>query len=198
MYDSRERYFHPTAEIHADTKIGNGTQIWNLVQLRVGCEIGENCNLGKGVYIDCGVKIGNNVKIQNGVSVYQGITIEDDVFVGPHVVFSNDKYPRSFNKEWKIVPTLIKKGASLGAGSIILCGLTIGKYSMIGLGCVVIKDAPNYGLVVGNPGKLVAFVCECAKRLETQEIQKEYVLMKCCDCDRIITISRDDYLLLKE
>lgn len=102
-------YVHPTAVIEEDVEIGEGTRIWHFVHVRKGARIGKNCNIGKDVYIDAGVRIGNNVKIQNFVSVYRGVTLEDDVFVGPHATFTNDIYPRSFNIDWEIVPTLVKR-----------------------------------------------------------------------------------------
>lgn len=113
------------------------------------------------VYIDVGVEIGNNVKIQNGVSVYRGVKVEDDVFLGPHMTFTNDLYPRAFNEDWELVPTLVKKGASIGAHATIVCSVTIGEYAMVGAGAVVTKDVPPFGLVFGNPARLKGFVCYC-------------------------------------
>lgn len=152
---------HPTAEVSLKAKIGQGTLIWHQAQVREGVVIGKNCILGKGVYIDFDVKIGNNVKIQNYVSVYHGATIEDGVFLGPYVCITNDKYPRAINpngslkkeSDWEVGKTLIKQGASLGAGSIILPGITIGKWAMVGAGSVVTKDIPDFGLVYGSPAK---------------------------------------------
>lgn len=156
-------YFkHPTAEVSERAKIGKNTKIWHYVQIREGAEIGENCIIGKGVYIDFDVKIGNNVKIQNGVDVYHGVTIEDGVFIGPHVCFTNDKIPRAIdergnlksNNDWEVGRILVKKGASIGAGSVILPDITIGEYAMVGAGSVVTKDVPVFALVYGNPAKL--------------------------------------------
>ncbi len=156
-------YFkHPTAEVSDKAKIGENTKIWHYVQVREGAQIGENCILGKGVYIDFDVKIGNNVKIQNGVDIYHGVTIEDGVFIGPHVCFTNDKNPRAIDErgklkgtdDWMMGKTLIKKGASIGAATVILPNVTIGEYAMIGAGSVVTKDVPDYGLVFGNPAIL--------------------------------------------
>src|SRR3989338_5798588 len=141
-------YIHPTSEVSPRAKIGHNTKIWHQAQIREDAKIGKNCNISKCVYIDFGVKIGNNVKIQNHVSVYHGVIIEDDVFIGPSAIFTNDLYPRAFiwNEE-RLVKTRVKKGASIGANSTIICGITIGKYSMIGAGSVVTKDVPDYALV---------------------------------------------------
>jgi len=146
-------FIHPSAEVHGRTVIGDGTKIWNLVQVREDVTIGDECILSKDVYVDAGVIIGDRCKIQNGVSVYSGVTLESDVFIGPHATLTNDKVPRAFNRYWKIVPTLIKQGASIGANATIVCGVTIGEYAMIAAGSVVTKDVEPYSLVVGNPAR---------------------------------------------
>lgn len=185
MSESTKKYYvHPTAIIEEDVEIGEGTRIWHFVHVRRGARIGRNCNIGKDVYIDAGVKIGNNVKIQNFVSVYRGVTLEDDVFVGPHATFTNDIYPRSFSAEWEVIPTIVKKGASIGANATIICGVTIGEYAMVGAGAVVTKDVPPHGLVVGNPAKLVGFVCFCGKPLKEKEKAREEVNAVVYRCER--------------
>jgi len=167
-------YFrHPTAEVSDKAKIGRRTKIWHYVQIREGAKIGSNCILGKNVYVDASVRIGNNCKIQNNVSIFHGVTVEDGVFVGPHVCFSNDKYPRAINEdgtlktadEWEISKTLVKEGASIGANSIILPGIIIGKYAMIGAGSVVTKNVPNFSLVYGNPAKSYGKVDKSGKKI---------------------------------
>jgi len=183
-------FIHPTAEVSPSAKVGEGTKIWNQAQVREGASIGKNCILGKCVYVDKNVKIGNNVKLENIVSVYQGVTIEDDVFVGPHSTFTNDMYPRSLNKKWKIVPTLVKKGASIGANSTILCGVIIGKHAITGIGSVVTKDIPDYGLVYGNPARLKGFVCICGSKLKKIGTDKDYILTKCEKCGKKIKIEK--------
>jgi len=152
------RFNHPTAEIHKNCKIGKETKIWNEAQIREDVEIGFNCIIGKGVYIDKGVKIGNNVKIQNYVSVYSGVEIEDNVFIGPNATFVNDLYPRSISPDWKITPTKLKYGCSIGANATIICGVTIGIFSMVGAGAVATKDVSPYSLVVGNPARFLKFI----------------------------------------
>ena len=158
---------HHTAEVSPKAQIGEGTLIWNHSQIR-DAVIGKSCIIGKDVYIDSGVIIGDNVKIQNGVSLYNGITLEDGVFCGPHCVFTNDKYPRAVNSDgtlkdqgdWIISKTLICKGASIGAGAVIICGITIGEWAMIGAGSVVTKDVRKYTLVYGNPAKFRNYINE--------------------------------------
>ena len=174
-------YIHETAEVSPEAKIGEGTKIWHQSQVRERAVIGENCILGKGVYIDFGVKIGSSVKIQNYVSVFHGVTIEDGVFLGPNVCLSNDKYPRAVNpdgslkkdSDWKVSEVLVKKGASIGAGAVVLPGITVGRWAMVGAGSVVTKDVPSHGLVYGNPAKLKGFVCKCGKRVETDLVCDE-------------------------
>jgi UDP-2-acetamido-3-amino-2,3-dideoxy-glucuronate N-acetyltransferase len=157
---------HETAEVSKKAIIGDGTKIWNHAQVREGARIGERCVIGKNAYIDAGVTIGSGVKIQNNVNVYAGVTIEDDVFLGPSMTFTNDLYPRAFSKDWQITPTRVKKGASIGAGAVIVCGVTIGEYAMVGAGAVVTKDIPPYILAVGNPARIIGRVCCCGRRLE--------------------------------
>ncbi len=157
-------FAHPSAEIDKESEIGKGTKIWHQAQIMPGANIGEECNLGKSVYIDSGVKIGSRVKIQNGVSVYKGVTIESDCFLGPHMVFTNDLFPRSFNEDFEIIPTLVKEGASIGANATIICGVTLNEYCMVGSGSVVTKDVPAFTLVVGNPARPISMVCRCGKK----------------------------------
>jgi UDP-2-acetamido-3-amino-2,3-dideoxy-glucuronate N-acetyltransferase len=167
-------YVHPTAEVSSDAELGEGTKIWNHAQIRPTARIGANCVIGKGTYIDAHVVVGNNCKIQNYVSVFDGVTLEDGVFVGPHVCFTNDMQPRAINRDgslkaatdWVLVPTLIKQGAALGANSTIRCGITIGDWAMVGSGSVVTKDVPDHALVVGNPARIIGWVCACGTKLD--------------------------------
>ena len=193
-----EYFVHETAEISKGAKIGKNTKIWHQSQVREEAEIGENCIISKCVYIDFGVKIGNNVKIQNGVSVYHGVIIEDEVFLGPHMTFTNDLYPRAFNSNWKCVNTLVKRGASIGANATIICGIIIGEYAMVGSGAVVTKNVPAYGLVFGNPAKLKGFVCKCGKKKKKIKEVANEVFMECTVCKTKFYINKEDYLLLGE
>ena len=188
---------HPTAIVESDN-IADGTKIWHFVHVREGAKIGKNCIVGKSAYIDIDVEIGNGVKIQNFVSVYKGVRIEDDVFVGPSVTFTNDLYPRAFRwDEGKITPTLVKKGASIGANSTVICGVTIGAYAMIGAGSVVTKDVPDYGFVFGIPAHLKGFVCQCGMKLQYKDKDKEKngekVILKCLHCDKELEIDYETY-----
>ncbi|MHC4617116.1 MAG: acyltransferase [Planctomycetota bacterium] len=192
---------HSTAEVSPKAEIGSGTSIWNQAQIREGATIGENCILGKDVYIDVGVYIGNCVKIQNGVSVFHGVTIEDGVFVGPHVCFTNDKYPRAINpdgslkssNDWQVSQTRIKYGAALGACSVILPGIMVGKWAVVGAGAVVTCDVPAYGLVVGHPAQLKGFVCPCGGRLQKTGRGDKGILSQCALCGAEIDISEADW-----
>jgi acetyltransferase-like isoleucine patch superfamily enzyme len=152
------RFVHRTADVDPSASIGEGTKIWNNVQIREGAVIGRDCIVGKSVYIDHTVIIGDRVKIQNGVSVYHGVTIEDDVFLGPHMTFTNDLYPRAFDPDWHVVPTAVRRGASIGANVTIVCGVELGSYSMVGAGAVVTRDVPPHALVIGNPARIGGFV----------------------------------------
>jgi UDP-2-acetamido-3-amino-2,3-dideoxy-glucuronate N-acetyltransferase len=165
---------HPTAEVSAQARIGAGTCIWHHAQIRENAVIGTNCIIGKNVYIDFGVQIGNNVKIQNNVLVYHGLTIEDGVFLGPQVCLTNDRFPRAITPDgrlkgaddWEVSPTLIRYGASIGASSTILAGVTVGRFAMVGAGAVVTHSVPDHGLVLGVPARLVGYVCQCGRPME--------------------------------
>lgn len=183
-----DTFIHQSAEIAGSVSIGNGTKIWNHTQIRENTSIGKNCVIGKGVFIDRNVAIGKNVKIQNYVSVYNGVLIEDDVLLGPNCTFTNDLYPRSFNKDWIVTPTLIKKGASIGANSTILCGVTIGPYSMIGIGSTVTNDTLPHSLMVGNPARLKNFICRCGYGLHQMSYDNDIIIFKCNRCQRNLTI----------
>ena len=171
-------FIHPTAEVSDDATIYRGTAIWNQVQIREAVSIGMKCNLGKDVYVDVGVKIGNNVKIQNGVSVFRGVEIEDDVFLGPHMAFTNDMYPRAWIVDFELQNTLIKKGASVGASATVICGVTIGEYAMIGAGTVVTRDVPPFALMMGCPARLRGFVGKSGQKLDeiVQEDENHVIL----------------------
>jgi UDP-2-acetamido-3-amino-2,3-dideoxy-glucuronate N-acetyltransferase len=158
-------YIHPSANVSDKALIGEGTKVWINVQIRENARIGVGCILSKDVYVDHGVRIGDRCKIQNSVSVYNGVNIGDDVFVGPNVSFTNDRVPRAFNTDWLITETKVETGASLGANSTIVCGITIGEYAMVAAGSVVTKDVPPYTLVMGNPARLVGKIDKTGNRI---------------------------------
>lgn len=165
-----EFYAHPTAVIDPGAKIGKGTQIWHFSHLMKSCTVGENCKIGQNVYIDVNATIGKRVKIQNNVSVYNGVIIEDDVFLGPSMVFTNVINPRSFiERKKKFMKTLVRKGATVGANATIICGVEIGAYAMIGAGAVVTKNVLPYALVKGNPARQSGWVSEAGYKLKFNE-----------------------------
>ena len=165
-------YFaHETAVIDSDCNIGEGTNIWHFSHVMSKCVIGENCNLGQNVVISPEVIIGNNVKVQNNVSIYTGVICEDDVFLGPSMVFTNIINPRSaIKRKDQYKKTLVKKGASIGANATIICGIDIGEYALIGAGSVVLKDIAAYALVVGNPSRQIGWVSEYGHKLNFNEL----------------------------
>jgi UDP-2-acetamido-3-amino-2,3-dideoxy-glucuronate N-acetyltransferase len=163
----QEYFAHPTAVIDEGCRIGAGTKIWHFTHIMQNSILGEKCNLGQNVVISSGVILGRNVKIQNNVSVYTGVVCEDDVFLGPSMVFTNILNPRSaVIRREQYVKTLVKKGASIGANATVICGHTIGEYALIGAGAVVTKDVPAYALVVGNPARQTGWVSEYGHRLK--------------------------------
>ena len=162
-----EYFAHETAVIDADCSIGKGTKIWHFSHIMSNCIIGENCNLGQNVVISPEVVLGNNVKVQNNVSIYTGVICEDDVFLGPSMVFTNVINPRSaVNRKNEYLKTRVKKGATIGANATIVCGNTIGEFAFIGAGAVVTKEVLPYALVVGNPSKQIGWVSEFGHKLE--------------------------------
>ncbi|MCA9833928.1 MAG: N-acetyltransferase [Thermomicrobiales bacterium] len=185
---------HPTADVADAAIIGEGTSIWHECQVRERARIGTGCILGKDVYVDFDVVIGDNCKLQNRASVYHGTSLGDGVFVGPHVVFTNDKLPRAINPDgsrksdddWEVGPIQVGTGASLGASSVILPGVTIGTFALIGSGSVVTKDVPDYGIVVGNPARFIGYACACGHRLQGSE-----AVYECEHCGRLYCMEGD-------
>lgn len=177
-------YIAPSAAVDPSARIGSGSQVWHFAQIRENAVIGRDCLICTGAYIGVGVRLGDNVKVENGAVLFKGVTVEDDVFIGPHVVFTNDKYPRSFVDDWKLVKTYVERGVSIGANSTILCGITIGEYAMIGSGSVVTKDVPAHSLVYGSPAEIVGVVCKFGhpdRSLKPDELRKG---MRCEKCGR--------------
>lgn len=160
-------YFHPTAVIDEGCSIGEGTKIWHFSHLMTGCTIGLNCVIGQNVMVASNVVLGNNVKVQNNVSIYEGVICEDDVFLGPSMVFTNVINPRSaISRKDSFKQTIVRKGATIGANATIICGNEIGRYAMVGAGAVVSKPVGDYALVVGNPAQQRGWVSEFGHRLE--------------------------------
>jgi UDP-2-acetamido-3-amino-2,3-dideoxy-glucuronate N-acetyltransferase len=173
---------HESSYVDEDVEIGDGTCIWHFCHLMRGSRIGRRCRIGQNVVIGPRVSIGNNVKIQNNVSVYEGVTLEDDVFCGPSMVFTNIATPRSAfprNASEDCLPTLVRRGASIGANATIVCGHTIGEHAMIGAGAVVTKDVPSHAVVVGNPARQLGWACECGSVLSF--VRRE---AQCIECGR--------------
>jgi UDP-2-acetamido-3-amino-2,3-dideoxy-glucuronate N-acetyltransferase len=161
---------HESAFIDDDVEIGAGTTIWHISHVLKNSRIGRNCRIGQNVVIGPNVSIGNGVKIQNNVSVYEGVTLEDDVFCGPSMVFTNVYNPRSeIRRMDELRPTLVRRGATLGANCTIVCGVTIGQYAFVGAGAVIVKDVPDFALVVGNPGRIIGWMCACGNRIDFVE-----------------------------
>jgi UDP-2-acetamido-3-amino-2,3-dideoxy-glucuronate N-acetyltransferase len=195
---------HPTAEVSPSATIGPDTKIWHYAQVRERAKIGRNCIVGKGVYVDAEVVIGDNVKIQNGANIYHGVTIEDGVFVGPRVCFTNDMFPRAIapdgtlktDVDWEVGRTLVRYGASLGAGAIVLPDVIVGRFALVGAGAVVTKSVPDHGLVLGNPARLVGYVCHCGRRLLERTRRGGTLLMGCpaCGMNFELEVLGDSYL----
>ena len=159
-----EYYVHPSSLVET-TNVGAGTTVWAFVHLLPGVVVGKNCNICDHCFAESGVVLGNNVTLKCGVYLWHGTTLEDDVFVGPNVVFTNDVHPRSKNQNYTVLPVVIRQGASLGANSTILAGTMVGRYALIGIGSVVTRDVPDYALVYGNPAKQHGWVDETGEKL---------------------------------
>jgi UDP-2-acetamido-3-amino-2,3-dideoxy-glucuronate N-acetyltransferase len=179
--------YHKSSYIDENPDIGDGTTIWHFCHILSNAKIGSKCTLGQNVSIASRSIVGNNVKIQNNVSVYDGVVIEDDVFCGPSIVFTNISTPRSFVKRrMEFKETRIKKGSSIGANATIVCGVTVGEYSLIGAGAVVAKDVPAYALMVGVPAKQIGWVCYCGATLDEE--------LKCNCCKKKYKLNKNKKL----
>lgn len=191
---SNNIFIHDTAEVSPKSQIGEGTKIWNQAQVRENSILGSNTIISKNCYVDFEVNIGSNVKIQNNVSVFHGVTIEDDVFVGPHVAFTNDFRPRAVADNWQVVPTLVEKGASIGANSTIVCGITIGRCAMIAAGSVVTRNVPAHVLVAGNPAKPIAYVYTDGSKVMPEHfagVEGEQLLYTCPNSGETIALAKE-------
>jgi len=166
MTEQKKYFAHPSAIIDEGCKIGDGTKIWHFSHIMPNCEIGDNCNIGQNVVVSPEVILGNNVKVQNNVSIYTGVECEDDVFLGPSMVFTNVINPRSaVNRKHQYLKTLVKKGASIGANATLICGIEIGRFAFIGAGAVVTKTVADYALVLGNPAQQTGWMSEYGHKL---------------------------------
>lgn len=172
-------FVHALAVVET-AEIGNGTRVWGFAHVMKGARVGEDCNLGEHVFVESGAMLGNRVTVKNGISVWDKVEIEDDVFVGPAAVFTNDLRPRAFIKRGReqLLPTKIKIGATIGAGAVIVCGVTIGPYAFVAAGAVVTKDVPAHGYVRGNPARLAGYACKCATTFFALGSKAE----KCLEC----------------
>ena len=178
--DKKKFFCHPTSVIEDKVEIGKGTKIWHFSHILGESKIGENCVIGQNVAVGPCVIIGDNVKIQNNVSVYKGVTLEDNVFCGPSCVFTNVINPRSFIRRMdNLLPTLVKKGASIGANATIVCGHSIGRYAFVGAGAVITSNVPDYALCYGNPARCKGWVCECGVKLNLKNNKA-----KCAECGK--------------
>jgi UDP-2-acetamido-3-amino-2,3-dideoxy-glucuronate N-acetyltransferase len=165
--ENRNYFVHPSSVVDEGAQVGVGTNIWHFCHLMPACKVGEQCNIGQNVYIDNNAVIGNGVKIQNNVSVYNGVIIEDDVFLGPSMVFTNVINPRSFiERKDEFKKTIIRKGATIGANATILCGIEVGVYAMIGAGAVITKSVLAYSIMTGNPARQSGWISEAGIRLD--------------------------------
>lgn len=184
-------FVHESSYVDEPCEIGEGTKIWHFSHIMKNSKIGKGCNIGQNVVISPGVILGDNVRVQNNVSVYTGVICEDDTFLGPSCVFTNVINPRSFiERKDEYKETIVKKGASIGANATVVCGNEIGRYAFIGAGAVVTKDIPNYALVVGNPAKIIGYVCECGNRLE-EHVER----FKCYTCNKEYEVSNGNLSL---
>ena len=165
---------HPTADLEAEVTIGPGTSVWHRAQVRSGASIGADCVVGRDVFVDEGVEIGDRVKIQNGALVYHGVSIEDGVFIGPGAILTNDRYPRAITPngdlaraaDWTVSPIVLRYGASIGAGAVVVAGTEVGRFATVGAGAVVTRNVPSHALVVGSPARRIGWVCACGARLQ--------------------------------
>lgn len=188
-------FVHESSYVDEGAEIGAGTKIWHFCHVMPRARIGERCNIGQNVLVSSDVTIGTNVKIQNNVSLYTGVIVEDDVFLGPSMVFTNVINPRSHvSRKDEYKTTLVKKGASIGANATIVCGSTLGRYCFVGAGAVVTKDVPDYALVYGTPARIRGWVCQCGEQLDFQDDRT--VCPNCGDSyrkqDQVVRPERDE------
>jgi len=185
-------YIHPKALVETD-KIGARTRVWAFAHVMEGAEIGTDCNIGDHSFVESTVTIGNHVTVKNGVAVWEKVTVEDGAFLGPNCVFTNDMNPRSEFKKGSagLIPTLVRRGASIGANATIVCGITLGQYAFVGAGAVVTKDVPDFAMVYGNPARIRGYMCKCGEKIE--EFGKP-----CPKCGRVYEKQNGKVVCVKE
>jgi UDP-2-acetamido-3-amino-2,3-dideoxy-glucuronate N-acetyltransferase len=203
---------HASADLEADVSVGPGTSIWHRAQIRVGARIGAECIIGRDAFIDEGVQLGDRVKVQNGALIYHGVTVEDGVFIGPGAILTNDRYPRAITStgelargdDWTVSPIVIRKGASVGAGAVVVAGVDVGSFALVGAGAVVTRPVTDYALVVGNPARRIGWVCACGARLTDAdgnpapaELAADDVAL-CPSCDRRYVYLPDPEALIEQ
>lgn len=190
-------FFHHFAVVESD-EVGEGTRVWAFAHIMRGAKVGRFCNIGEHCYIESGVEIGDFCTIKNGVHLWEGVVLEDYVFLGPSAVFTNDKYPRSKNRGWELRRTVIKRYATVGAGAVVLCGIEIGRYALVGAGAVVTKSVPDFGVVFGNPAKLVGYACACGRVLlrigkRKKKRFKRNTIHRCSNCGRVYEYDGENF-----
>lgn len=183
--DQPSFFVHESSYVDQPSQIGNGTKIWHFCHIMKDSVIGERCNIGQNVVISPGCRLGNNVKIQNNVSIYTGVTLEDDVFCGPSMVFTNVINPRSHvSRKDEYRATLVRQGASIGANSTVVCGVTLGRYCFVGAGSVVTHDVPDYAMVYGSPARVHGWICNCGEKLRFPSPASDDSRAQCDSCRR--------------
>lgn len=195
---------HPTALVERDVSLGEGTKVWDNAHIRHGARLGKDCIVGDKTYIAYDVKIGNFVKLNSSVYICAAVTIEDYVMISAHTVFTNDKFPRAFPPDMsglassdpneETLPTLVREGATIGANATIGCGIEIGRFAMVGMGAVVTKSVPDYGLVFGNPARLQGYVCACGPLLGGKDLFAAWAIAKCHRCGREYTLDGSKFV----